>query len=489
MALIVCYRQLATTKKLSASTSSLQLLNLRTASSKLLVTVAFIEYGLSSMNSSQTPVNGSSHVTSGSEGLVGFVVEDGGRGTISLLWTCLLTTFLCTWVVIHPRIDKRQKFRVSHKLALSLKTILAPEFIAVEGAQEWTQARKVVKDCRPFTGDQPMTLVQSFYVGMFGIRYRTAAGTRVLWPNQFVWLLQRGLFKWEDHASWGMALQDIRDRSNADGAAKFFALAQVAWFVAQAIIRAVNDLPFAPFESMTLGYIPLFGLTYFFWWVKPKDIEHPTEIDLPPMTEDEQTYFESMSISHDFDNEGSPRQTSLWSIWYLTPRTFEKEARDRRLQQREEEIVEHVQRHKDHGFPILVRAKPLNVKEKEDDIVLAHWDPDLYRSKLWPITCLFGISFPALHLVSWNGVFPTVFELWLWRVSGIVSMVSMLVFMQSERLVARRNDPWTIVKVFCPAIYLLTRVIMLAEACASFRGLDPGTYETIVLTKYWFHLA
>ena len=145
--------------------------------------------------------NCSTHIQSGSDKLVGFVPESPGRGTLTLLWTCLLTTFLCTWAVNHPRVDKRKRFRVLHKLALTLKAFIAPEVIAVEGAQEWTQARRLVKSCAAATNGE-FRLIHAFYVGMLGIRYRTSDGTRVLWPNQFAWLLEQGLFRWADHAQW-----------------------------------------------------------------------------------------------------------------------------------------------------------------------------------------------------------------------------------------------------------------------------------------------
>ena len=49
---------------------------------------------------------------------VGWVDESSGRGTLGLIITCLFTIFLCTWVVIHPRITKRPLLRVLHKVAL-----------------------------------------------------------------------------------------------------------------------------------------------------------------------------------------------------------------------------------------------------------------------------------------------------------------------------------------------------------------------------------
>jgi hypothetical protein len=285
-----------------------------------------------------------------------------------------------------------------------------------------------------------------------------------------------------------MTRENIKDKSNADATAKLFAVCQAGWFVAQSIIRTAYGLPLAPLESMTLSYIPLSALTYFFWWVKPKDIETPSEIDLPAMSEEQFQTFESMSISSDFDNEGTPRQTSIWAIWYLTPRVFEKEARDRELQQAAEKHEQHIQYLERRGLPLLRRAEPLPAK-LAGDIKLAHWDPDLYHSKLWPVTCMFGVSFPALHLISWDGTFPTFLELWLWRGASILSIVTMLIFMQFERITVRRDNPWTFAKALPPALYILSRVVMVGEAFAAFRASNPAVYETHVITNYLLHVG
>lgn len=205
------------------------------------------------------------------KGQVGWVPESPGRGTLSLIISCLTTILLCTWVVLHARVYRRSYVHRLHKLVLFLKTIIAPEFIAVEALQEWYQARRTVERCERLT-DGEMSVIHAFYVGMLALRYRTPCGDRVIWPNQFTWLLEQGLIRWEDHASWGMTEDNIRDKSNADGVAKVLALAQVTWFVAQSILREMHDLPLAQLETMTLSYIPLVAVTYFFWWDKPKDV-------------------------------------------------------------------------------------------------------------------------------------------------------------------------------------------------------------------------
>ncbi|KXS96329.1 hypothetical protein AC578_9377 [Pseudocercospora eumusae] len=430
----------------------------------------------------------------GTTELVGWTLESEGRGTLTLILSCLATTALCTWIVIHPRVYRQKRHRLLHKAFLWLKTIIAPELIAVEAAQEWTQARRVIRDSAKATDGQLCT-VQAFYVGMFGLRYRSSLGTKVLWPNQFIWLLNQDLLDWQQHREWGLRPESIKDKSNADTTVKIFALVQVAWFVAQSVMRTVHQLPLAPLETMTLSYIPLFVVAYGYWWLKPKDIETPSEIELPVMTSDQREKFDQLAIDNRWDDDDASGQESMRSVWTLTPRIFEKEAADNAYEQakrryhearvlRDKHIVECREAECSNACHDLIPA-PLRRKET----ILAHWDPELYHSKiLWPLCCLVGISFPALHLLSWNSTFPTIVELWLWRASAIASIVAMLVFMQFEKIVVRWQDPLMLVKIVSPVIYLVTRVIMLAVVFAAFRAADPRIYETYVASTYWVHI-
>lgn len=391
--------------------------------------------------------------------LVGWVLESPDRGTLDLIVSCFFTIFFCTWVVIHARVYKRPLLHRLHKVTLFLKTIVAPEFIAVEGLQEWVQAQKMVKSCAGLTRGS-LKPVHAFYIGMLGLKYRTPRGEKVIWPNQYTWLLEQGLIDWDVHTRWGLSEENIRDKSNAEGTAKLLALGQVSWFVAQSIMRGAHSLPLSQLETMTLSYIPLFAVTYFFWWVKPKDVMTPCVVDLPDMLSGQRTTFESMAVSTAFDNEGIGKQDSLWTIWYLTPRVFEKEAEDKALRE-----------------------------ASANETVVAYWDPDLYHSKtLWPIICLFGISFGALHLISWNTVFPTPLEQWLWRAAALVSIFSMLVFMQFEKVVLRWGGPLTIISLVSPALYLLSRIVMIGGVFAAFRASDPAIYDTYVVSTYWIHI-
>lgn len=441
--------------------------------------------------------------------LVGWVFESPGRGTLGLVVSCLTTIFLCTWMVIHPRVCKH---RLLHKVVLFLKTIIAPEFIAVEGLQEWSQAKKVVKNCAEFTGGR-LKPVHAFYIGMLALKYRTPRGEKVIWPNQYTWLLEQGLIDWKDHAVWGLSEETIRDKSNADGTAKLLALGQVSWFVAQSIMRRTHNLPLSQLESMTLSYIPLFAITYFFWWVKSKDVLTPSVVDLPDMVSEQKTIFESMAVSSAFDNEGIGKQDSFWSVWYLTPRVFEKEAEDKSLQEAKKKALHEAEQKAKPEAQENIASQPTKeaVARKDDtgenlkgknsacllstrnastkEIVVGYWDPELYHSKiLWPVICVFGASFGALHLISWDTVFPTPVEQWLWRAAALVSIFSMLIFMQFEKVILRWGGPLTMISLVSPALYLLSRIVMIGGVIAAFRASDPAIYDTYTVSTYWIHI-
>ena len=437
------------------------------------------------------------------QALVGWVLESPGRGTLGLIFSCLSTIFLCTWVVIHPRVYNRPLLRVLHKVSLFLKAIIAPEFIAVEGLQEWNQAQNMVKNCAESTGGC-LKLVHAFYIGMLALRYRTARGEKIIWPNQYTWLLEQGLIHWDDHALWGLSEENIRDKSNADGTAKLLALGQVIWFMAQSIMRGAHTLPLSQLETMTLSYIPLVAITYLFWWVKPKDVTTPSVVDLPDMALGQKETFEAMAVSNSFDNEGTLEQESLWTLWRLTPRVFEKEAKEKALQEAQQKFLRVAEQKakQQHGgnsdSPYTKQAvarKNENVEDIKEEraptkrVVVAYWDPELYHSKtLWPIICLFGASFGALHLLSWHTVFPTSVEQWLWRAAALVSIFSMLIFMQFEKVVLQWGGPITIISLVSPALYFLSRIVMIAGVVAAFRASDPAVYETYQVSTYWIHI-
>lgn len=62
----------------------------------------------------------------------GWVSEPSGRGTASLLRSCIFVIFLCSWSALHVNIPSRRwspSKRIFYKLLWTLVTILTPEFV------------------------------------------------------------------------------------------------------------------------------------------------------------------------------------------------------------------------------------------------------------------------------------------------------------------------------------------------------------------------
>ncbi|KAK5086394.1 hypothetical protein LTR05_003562 [Lithohypha guttulata] len=199
---------------------------------------------------------------------------------------------------------------------------LAPEMVCLESLQEYVQARKLTSRVACNTGNG-LQLIHAYYIGMMGLRYRTAAGWNVLWPSQYAYLLKQKLVSWEDRSSWGLDIQTIRDKNKADGLVKLATLWQVVWFTLNCVTRKAKGVPIAPIEALTLAYVFVTILTYAFWWRKPKDIATASFVDLPVMNEIQRTAFESLSMETTYDTDEENWKPSKNIAWYLIARDCE----------------------------------------------------------------------------------------------------------------------------------------------------------------------
>ena len=97
----------------------------------------------------------------------------------------------------------------------------------------------------------------------------------VLSPERFSELLAAGKINFPT-----VTVEEIEDRSKADGFTKTIALGQTLWFVAQYIARRSQHLDLTLVELLTLSLAVLNGLMYFLWWNKPLDVRCPVRVNL-----------------------------------------------------------------------------------------------------------------------------------------------------------------------------------------------------------------
>ena len=79
----------------------------------------------------------------------GFVGEPDGRGTMSLIWSCLFTCFICLWSVVHPNIPATNESKSTlykRRTGLLLLGGIAPEFIVTMSFTQWRSAHEFFDD-------------------------------------------------------------------------------------------------------------------------------------------------------------------------------------------------------------------------------------------------------------------------------------------------------------------------------------------------------
>ena len=454
------------------------------------------------------PIQGNLNATDPSN-LVGWVSESPGRGTFSIIQSSLLTILICTWTTIHPRIHTAPILAQWHKGMQLIKMILAPEMVCLESLQEFIQANKMKTRTAAATKNE-LKLVQAYYFGMLGIRYRADKGHKVLWPSQYAWLLSQGLIDWDKRELWGLSEDLIRDKSKADWLVKLTALFQVVWFTLQCVSRAAKNLPICPLETMTLAYVFVTVITYIFWWKKPKDIATAVFVELPLMTRSQRALFEQLAMEDTYDeDEGKPLPPQN-AAWYLVARDCGQDQlllldKQRILRKAHSGLGEESDSSGDEAA-VPLPTGPLRTHLQSSDMqsyprdpescnnvakevkIITEWDETLYMTRWWPLLCIFGSSFGAFHLISWNSEFPTAVELELWRVSAVTLVVTSLLCMQFRAVSLAWDGPLTLLRVGSPLVYMVCRVIMVVQSFVALRLMPEATYETLAIWSYWLHL-
>lgn len=83
------------------------------------------------------------------------------RTVLDILWSCLATTFACSWVSVHPNVPWHNEGKwtiLRRRIFLMLFSMLAPEFMVMWAFKQWRGAvmireavNKALKDASPNT--------------------------------------------------------------------------------------------------------------------------------------------------------------------------------------------------------------------------------------------------------------------------------------------------------------------------------------------------
>ncbi|KAF9002070.1 hypothetical protein BDQ17DRAFT_1226231, partial [Cyathus striatus] len=192
------------------------------------------------------------------------------RGVREIVWSCLATTFACTWIAVHPNIPALGEswWTVNQRrLKTMLWTLIVPEMIMWWALRQAAGASRIQEKHK----GNGWTKCHGFFIQMGGfVLSEPGGGERTLSVDELEELHQAGKVSWPT-----ITQEEIWDKSKGDLLAKSFIMFQALWFIVQCILRALNQLTVTELELVTLGYALLNAFIYALWWNKPLDVRYP----------------------------------------------------------------------------------------------------------------------------------------------------------------------------------------------------------------------
>ena len=372
------------------------------------------------------------------DGHVGYTTNSGGRGTLDLLWSCLVTIALCTWTIQRLQIipwatSKTIVFR--KKAFWFLVTLLCPEYIAWIAFEQWQRARgyRVVRELE----HNDWTMQHGFYVDMGGFQIELEGKDysllAALEPNSDVLELDdcvRFTIRLDDLISLLKAgvlatpriyCYDLDERSKNDLFAQVVTSLQVLYFVVNCCSRLGSNLPISTLEVSTVAFACCAAFVQYFWWYKPLDLRSTTVMALNP-------------CQH-------ARFISL-----LPSLRFNRSEQDLAEKKRDFKLF----------FDRILPGGEMNGK-----VIHGLW---------------IGFVFNGIHVSSWNYSFASETEQLLWRTAGLGACGAIALLWAATFI--RPRMAGLLLCSLSTIFYCVCRAYLLVEVFVGLRSVPGGLYQS-----------
>lgn len=371
----------------------------------------------------------------------GWIPEPEGRGTWSIVWSCLATVFICTWSALHLDVPTRHGrwYLFFRKVGYMLGAVMAPELILGEAASGFYVARFFWKRLNK-QGDKRWTRTH--------IRFARANGFSTDTPSDGV-SIYRLIELIKEGAIDGPPISEdeLASRGKTDGVIKLIAVLQITWFAMQTLIRLVRHYHVTILEVMTVAYVLCTVFIYIFYLNKPQDVQYPVIL---------KTRTTTLAIDENASMGNSPESN----------------------QAREE----------------AERAPPTpQVRTLRRDL------PSAIDESFFVISGLFACGFGAIHCLAWNSPFPTAKERLAWRVCS-VAMTALPLPIILLLYMGDTSNTWGwpfndrlqsyLDVVFIPLVvfYAIARTTLIVLAFMALRAMPADAFQTVHWMSYVPHV-
>ncbi|KAG8855070.1 hypothetical protein FRB91_002728 [Serendipita sp. 411] len=442
------------------------------------------------------------------------------RSRSNIIWSCLTTILLCTWVSLHPNVPKpvdetklSKRQRYAHKLRTFLKDqafpfvllLVAPEWVLMWALRQRLMVEYMVRN------KQVPTRRHGFFVVMGGFHkfskvkvsapYDRATSDRA--PSDLLIgsdaekmpmdkksedehgepdhpLDRFDVCRLVDDGRLQLPLEvEIDDKSKSDWIAKSLVLLQTLWFIVQCGARKMDHLPLTELEVVTLGYALLNFFIYVIWWDKPQNVARPVRVfcgELPERNDQQKILKQRM-------------KASIWieKLVYLIVGEQDNYADLRSLNQ----------------TPTFYSGNPAKQKWPLKSMPL-EWFAMMVTSGI-------GGMLGAIHFLAWSSEFPTHKMLILWRWGSILMTVAPLPtltacitlpfwdflqevdnnFLKAIRymiILPLLGLLATLTFYLVPLAYVAGRVITLILAFQTLSSLPPEAFQSVQWTNLFPHI-
>ncbi|VUC28795.1 unnamed protein product [Clonostachys rosea] len=312
----------------------------------------------------------------------GWVPSPNGRGTLDIIWSCILVLVTCTWTVLHinvPEPDEAFGSKMLRKLRWAVWTIFAPEDVMLAAALHWTSARISKREMNS-AGISDWTIAHGFLADSGGFMLRTPDFPPFPVNSRGVlYLVTKNYIEVPT-----VTKAQIEDSSKSDRLGKTVALTQSIYLVCQVIGRAVQGLEVTCLEILTLAYLNCALPTYYFWLNKPLDREVPIYIDMEVPISTVLREAGDIAAHQYRDTPLDFVEQPGWAAWRRRQRFS-------------------------HFFGLTKR--PLRRVPNDYVCLPSFW--------VAVSTWFFTTTHSAIHLAAWNSDLPSQAEAYLWKASAI----------------------------------------------------------------------